>query len=178
MARSSKAVVDEVISITPPFDEDDLDEQAESQTMEEVLTQYGARRNRQGNWYRQVPDPKIPKRRVIQGGKVFLETSWMIRPVAVAPTWDQALELAKASIGKMDALIPGVGWVRGGTKIEVEHPSNIGVLTQLAPRKVTLEEVDVDVAAAEQAIALKPTLDAVAAGGASRAQLDAAQEDS
>jgi hypothetical protein len=176
--RTSRAATAEIISVAPPFDDDELDEQEDdSKTMEETLLANGARRNGQGNWYRRVPDPKVAKRRVVENGRVYMETSWIRRPVAVAPTWDQALEIAKASLGQMDALIPGVGWVRGGTKIEVEHPSNVGVLTTIETRRVTREEVEPDVAAAEQAIALRPTLEAVASGGASRAQGAPAQGD-
>jgi hypothetical protein len=165
----------EVIQATPT-QIDDFDDglEGEGKSMEQLFLEAGARRSRQGNWFRDVPDPKKPKRRIVDGGRVYLETEHIRRPVAVAANWQAALEIARASGGKMDALLPGIGWVRGGTKIEREHPDNVGLVGQLGPIRTTREEVDTDDVAAEQALAMRPVLDAVAndSFARSRAQAD------
>lgn len=149
----------------PGDDADDTFENVGEKSMEDWLLEAGAKRNSQGQWYRVVPDPKTPKKRVVENGKVYLETTNIRRPVAVGASWEAALELAKRSNGAMDALIPGIGWVRGGYKIEKEHPDNVGNLAQLtAVRSTVREEIDPEVAAAEQAVAMRPVLDAVASG--------------
>ncbi len=177
MPPRNSAAVAEVISVMPDFDDEAFDDAGDEQSMDQVLLAAGAKRDRRGNWFRRVPDPKVAKRRVVENGKVYIETSWVQRPVAVAASWPEALEAAKKTNGQADALIPGVGWVRGGVKIEREHPDNVGTLTQVATARTTREEVEPDVVAAEQAIALRPTLEAVAAGAGASRQPRAATED-
>lgn len=161
----------EIITVAPlpespddMFDGDDYD----SKTMEDWLLESGAKRDRRGNWYRVVPDPRVPLRRVVENGEVFIEQAWTKRAVATASSWDEALKVAKGSNGRLDALIPGVGWVRGGWKIEREHPDNIGTGSPTGPIRTTRTKAIPDMVAAEQAVALRPVLDAVA-GGSRRA---------
>lgn len=159
-AAQKPAEAAEVITAAVVPVDDEYDESLEDKSMEDWLRENGARRNARGNWYRMVPDPSAPVRRVVDQGEVYEEIDWIRRPVAVAESWDAALQVAKASNGQMDALIPGVGWVRGGRKIEREHPDNVGTVAKAGPKKTTRTKAAPDNAEAERALALKPVLDA------------------
>lgn len=177
--RNSTPVVDEselpapkaVREVAPPgfapmppmddYDEDDFD-QGPGKSMEDWLLDAGARRNRAGGWYRIVPDTRIPKQVVVENGKVYLETTMCRRSVAVAESPQRAAELARAANGTHDSYMPGVGWLRNGIKPESEHPSNVGVIQTGARLKPLREEIPIDTAEAQKALALKGVLRAAA----------------
>lgn len=137
-------------------------------TMEQVLRQAGAKQDSQGHWYREVPDTKLPKRTVVEGGKVYIETDYCRREVATGASWQEAVRVAQAAQGTHDAFVPGRGWLRNGVKFETEHPDNVGV-TIGGPIGKSREEIPLDTAAAQQALALKNTLEAAAADARRRA---------
>lgn len=130
-------------------------------SMEEILRANGARRDRNGNWWRQVPDSRQPKRRVVENGKVYLETDYTRREVAVGNNPIEAVLAARKANGTHDAFVPGVGWVRNGWKPEIEHPDNIGSIRDLRGSiRTHREEVGVDVGEAEKAVALGSVIEA------------------
>lgn len=145
-----------------PMPGDDNSEPDDDRSMEQVLLEAGAKRGPRGTWYRLVPDPRSPKRIVVEGGKVYLETDWVRRKVATAEDPIDAILKARADEnGMTDAYMPGVGWVRNGWKPEREHPTNIG--TKIGgPAATQREEIAIDTAEAQKALALKNVLQAAA----------------
>src|SRR6266511_2765507 len=141
--------------------EDDDPEAAEDpgQTMHQILVEAGAKLDRNGTYYRIVPDPARPKRVVVQDGKRYLATETIRRDVAVGADPREAQRRAIAAKGHLDSYWPGIGWLRGGQKAETEHPSNLGILTPQRSRTI-LEPIEDDAEEQGRAIALKNVMDA------------------
>ena len=140
---------------------DEMDDDEDGPSMEDWLLKAGARRDRRGRWFREVPDPRTPKRLEIdeEEGVAYEVTDYVRRWVAVAASPEEAVAKARAANGTHDAYLPGVGWVRNGRKIETEHPSNVGVQTS-GPTKSVRRRIAIDSAEAQKAIALKNALKA------------------
>jgi hypothetical protein len=141
------------------------DDAGPGKSMDDWLLEAGAKRDRRGGWYRVVPDTKQPKQLVVEGGKAYLDTPMTRRQVAVGESPAAAAALARAANGTHDSYMPGIGWLRNGIKPEREHPTNVGVI-QSGPRlKPLREEIAIDTAEAQKALALKGALQAAVAEG-------------